>query len=116
METSKYKKMITNKETGQELEIINGIYQYTFGEKKINSRVATTLILKGENIKNVSSASDCSCTTPSPNVIDKDTVEIDILYKSSHILHTINREVFVNYTEGQETKTEQIHITGQIIN
>lgn len=116
METSKYKKMILDKTTRQELESINGIYQYNFGEKKLNSSVKVTLVIKGEDIKNVTSTSDCSCTSASPNVIDKQTVEIDIIYKANHMVHTINRSIFVNYTDGQENKLREIKIDGQIIN
>lgn len=116
METSNYKKMILKKETGQELECIYGIYQYNFGEKKLNSSVKTTLIVKGEEVKNVTSTTDCPCTSAFPNVIDKQTVEIDIIYKSTHIVHTINRSIFVNYTDGQENKLIEIKIDGQIIN
>ena len=108
--------MILNKEAGQELESIDGIYQYNFGEKKLNSSVKTTLIVKGEDVKNVTSTADCSCTSTFPNVIDKQTVEIDIIYKSTHILHIINRSIFVNYTDGQENKLIEIKIDGQIIN
>jgi hypothetical protein len=108
--------MIVDKETGQELESIGGIYQYNFGEKKLNSSVTATLIIKGENISSVTASADCSCTSTSPNVIDKNTVEIDIIYKSTHVLHTINRSVFINYTEGQENKLREIKIDGQIVN
>lgn len=108
--------MILDKTTGQELESINGIYQYNFGEKKLNSSVKVTLIIKGEHISNVTSTADCSCTSASPNVIDKQTVEIDIIYKSTHIVHTINRSIFVNYTDEQENKLREIKIEGQIVN
>lgn len=108
--------MILNKETGKELESINGIYQYNFGEKKLNSSVKTTLIIKGEDVKMVTSTADCTCTSALPNVIDKQTVEIDIIYKSTHITHTINRSIFVNYTDAQENKLIEIKIDGQIVN
>jgi hypothetical protein len=107
--------MLLNKQTNQELDKIGDTYQYDFGARKLNSRVATTFVIKGENLRNLTATADCSCTTSTPNVIDKDTIEIDIIYKSSHMAHNINREVFVNYAENGENKSEKIKITGQII-
>jgi hypothetical protein len=77
--------MIINKQTNQELGKVGDTYQYDFGARKLNSRVAVTLQVKGE------------------------------IYKSSHMVHNINREIFVNYAENGENKSEKIKITGQII-
>lgn len=107
--------MIINKETGQELEKIGEMYQYNFGAKKQNSRVAVTLQVKGSNISKLTSTADCSCTSTAPNVIDKDTIEIDIIYKSSHVIHKINREIFINYSENGEKRLKTIKVTGQIV-
>ena len=108
--------MILNKATGKELEKKEGIYQYDFEARKQNSKVAITLTIKGENISSVTATADCACTSALPNVIDKQTVEIDIIYKSTHITHTINRSIFVSYTDGQENKLTEIKIDGQIVN
>ena len=107
--------MLIDKSTNQELEKKGDLYQYDFGARKQNSRVVATMIIKGSDIKTVTATADCSCTSTSPNVIDKDTVEIDIIYKSTHLIHNINREVFVNYSENGENKLDKIKITGQII-
>ena len=107
--------MILNKETGKELEKKEGVYQYSFGEKKLNSSVKATLIIKGENVLNVTSTSDCDCTSASPNIIDKQTVEIDIIYKATHVTHTINRSIFINYTDIQENQLVEIKIDGQVV-
>ena len=108
--------MILSKQNNEELQKVLDIYQYDLGEKKLNSSIKETLIIKGEDIKNVTSTADCSCTYTSPNVINKETVEIDIIYKSTHILHTINRSVFINYTDKEQNFLKEIHLTGQIIN
>ncbi len=107
--------MLINKTTEQELEKKGDVYQYDFGVRKQNSKVSITLVIKGENIGLVTATADCSCTSTTPNVIDKNTVEIDIIYKSTHLIHKINREVFVNYSENGENKLDKIKITGQII-
>lgn len=108
--------MILDKKNNKELEKALDIYQYDLGEKKLNSSIKETLIIKGEDVRNVTSSADCSCTHTSPNVINKETVEIDIIYKSTHVLHTINRSIFINYTDGEQNFLKEIHLTGQIIN
>lgn len=107
--------MLLSKDTNQELEKVGDIYQYDFGARKQNTKVTVTLQIKGENISKVTATADCSCTSTTPNVIDKNTVEIDIIYKSTHLIHKINREVFVNYSENGENKLDKIKISGQII-
>ena len=107
--------MLIDKSTNKELDKIGNIYQYNFGIRKQNSRVAVTLQVKGNSISKLTSTADCSCTSTTPNIIDKDTIEIDIIYKSSHVIHNINREVFINYSKNGENKLETIKITGQII-
>jgi len=106
--------MLINKSTNQELDKTGNIYQYDFGARKQNTRVAVTLQVKGNNISKLTSTADCSCTSTTPNIIDKDTIEIDIIYKSSHVIHNIKREIFINYSENGENKLETIKITGQI--
>lgn len=107
--------MLINKTTNQELEKVGDKYKYDFGARKQNTRVAVTLQVKGNNISKLTSTADCSCTSTTPNIIDKDTIEIDIIYKSSHVIHNINREVFINYSENGENKLETIKVTGSII-
>lgn len=106
--------MLIEKSTNKELDKIGNIYQYDFGARKQNSRVAVTLQVKGENISKLTATADCSCTTTTPNVIDENTIEIDVIYKSSHVLHNINREIFINYSENGENKLETIKVTGKI--
>ena len=104
--------MIIVKETNQELE--NN--EFDFGQRKQNSSVSTTFILKGENIKNLQTVSDCSCTSATPTQKNKNESEINIIYKSTGTLHNINRTIQLTYLENEIPQTINIKLIGQIIN
>ena len=104
--------MIIVKETNQELE--NN--EFDFGQRKQNSSVSTTFIVKGENIKNLQAVSDCSCTSVTPTQKDKNTAEINIIYKATNTLHNINRTVQLTYLDNDEPQVVNIKLIGQIIN
>lgn len=105
---------IIDKSTGKEVENNAEKYFIDFGVIKKNSKASRTVQIKGDKLKNLTSQSDCSCTESSPNVIDKNTIEIDLNYKHTHLTNPFNKNVYLNFTEGEETKSAVINIKGQI--
>jgi len=106
--------IIIDKTTGQEIENNAEKYLIDFGVIKKGDKASRTVQIKGESLKNMTSQSDCSCTESSPNVINKDTIEIDLNYKHTHLTNPFNKNVYLNFTEGEEAKSAVINIKGQV--
>lgn len=105
---------LSSKTTGQTLEKQDYKYVIDFGVVNLNSPASDMLVLKGENLKINNVSADCSCSSGTPNVIDKNTVELEVRFKNTHISQPFNKNIHIDFTENGEQKTETINIKGQV--
>ena len=105
---------IVDKQTNTEIEKSTDRYIINFGILKKNQIAKRTVQIKGNNLEGLTSQSDCSCTESSPEVIDKNTIEIELQYKNTHITKPFDKKVYLNFHEDKQPKVATINIKGQV--
>lgn len=106
---------VIDKQTNTEIQKSTDRYYLDFGTLQKNSIAKRTVILKGDNLSGLTTQSDCSCTESAPNKIDKDTIEVDLQFKNTHITKPFDKKVYINFNENGQPKALTINIKGQIV-
>lgn len=99
--------------TNNNLQVVNG--ELDFGQVKKDSQIKTTLTFKGNSLSNFEAVPGCRCTTTSPKVIDKNTIQLEVGYKDSHILGLFKKTITITYTENGVKQKTFLKIKGEII-
>lgn len=105
---------VIDKQTNTEIGKSTDRYIIDFGTLKKNSIAKRKVQIKGVNLSGLTSQSDCSCTESSPEVIDKNTIEIELQYKNTHMTKPFDKKVYLNFHEDGQQKVATINIKGQV--
>ncbi len=106
---------IINKATDKKIDKTGDKYIVEFGVMQKKSKASIIIQIKGENLKSLTSQSDCSCSEGTPNIIDSNTIEIELIYKNTHVVNPFNKNIYLNFMENEEKKQATINIKGQIV-
>lgn len=106
--------VIIDKQTNTEIGKSTDRYILDFGVLKKNQVAKRKVQIKGEKLSGLTSQSDCSCTESSPEVIDENTIEIELQYKNTHMTKPFDKKVYLNFFENGQQKVATINIKGQV--
>jgi len=105
---------VIDKKTNTEIGKSTDRYIINFGVLKKNEIAKRTVQIKGINLSGLTSQSDCTCTESSPEIIDKNTIEIELQYKNTHITKPFDKKVYLSFHEDNQPKAATINIKGQV--